>query len=278
MGLFSSIGRWFKALGYLLTGRIDSAREALDTNPHVLKAKYDDIIQDKVKRIQQYKKAVAALVAQQEKKIHQVTKLTDDVQRLEDLKTGAAAKAQQLVKQLKSSGKSETEIHANDDYQKCLSAFNDFSSTLEEKQALITELESSSGEYSTSISEHKVQLQQLLRDMEKIKAEADAAVADMISAKEEKEISDMISGISEDASSKELERLRNLRQKVKAETRISKELAGVDTAKQENEFLEYARKTESSNEFDKLIGLSAETDTAAATQKDAPQVDTKLPE
>ena len=278
MGLFSSIGRWFKALGYLLTGRIDSAREALDTNPHVLKAKYDDIIEDKVKRIQQYKKAVAALVAQQEKKINQVAKLTDEVERLEDLKTGAAAKAKQLVERLKGEGKSETEIHANDEYQKCLSAFNDFNATLEEKQALITELESSATEYAGSISEHKVQLQQLLRDMEKLKAEADAAVADMISAKEEKEISDMITGISEDASNKELERLRNLRQKVKAETRISKELAGVDTAKQESEFLEYARQSESSSEFDKLIGLGAETDAAAAAQTEAPQADTKLPE
>ena len=28
MGVAASIGRWFKALGYLLTGRIDAAREA----------------------------------------------------------------------------------------------------------------------------------------------------------------------------------------------------------------------------------------------------------
>ena len=31
--MFGAIGRWIKAVGYLLTGQIDSARRVLDTNP-----------------------------------------------------------------------------------------------------------------------------------------------------------------------------------------------------------------------------------------------------
>ena len=62
--MFRAIGRWFKALGYLLTGQIDSARRVLDTNPHVIRAKYDAIIRDKVGRIHTYKQAVAGLIAQ----------------------------------------------------------------------------------------------------------------------------------------------------------------------------------------------------------------------
>ena len=42
-----------------------------------------------------------------------------------------------------------------------------------------------------TIGGHKVQLQQLLRDVEMIKAEAHEAVADIITSKQEKEIADM---------------------------------------------------------------------------------------
>ena len=65
----------------------------------------------------------------------------------------------------------------------------------------------------------------------------------------------MLSGISTDGSSEELQRLRQMRQELKAEARISKELAGTDTKAQEAEFLEYARKSTASSEFDSLIGL-----------------------
>ena len=67
--MFGAIGRWIKAIGYLLTGQIDSARRVLDTNPHVVRAKYDAIIRDKVTQIHTYKQAVAGLIAQQENKI-----------------------------------------------------------------------------------------------------------------------------------------------------------------------------------------------------------------
>ena len=64
--MFGAIGRWIKAVGYLLTGQIDSARRVLDQNPHVVRAKYDAIVREKVSRIQTYKQAVAGLIAQPE--------------------------------------------------------------------------------------------------------------------------------------------------------------------------------------------------------------------
>lgn len=276
MGLFGSIGRWFKALGYLLTGRIDAARETLDTNPHVVKAKYDDIIREKVGRIQEYKKAVASLVAQEEKKVQQVRQLTDEVQRLEDLKTGAAAKAKKVVAELQAAGKTQGEIHNHEDYKRCLAAFNDFSSTLAEKQERIAELESGIEEYRGTVSNHKVQLQSLLREVEGLKAESAEMVADVITAREEKEISDMLTGIATDGTAEELQRMRDLRGKIKAEARISKEIAGVDTRAQEAEFMNYARTSEATNEFDALIGLSSE---AESPSRETPAAEPeKLPE
>ena len=262
--MFGALVRWFKAVGYLLTGQIDSARRVIDTNPHVVRAKYDQIVRDKVSQIQIYKQAVASLIAQQENKIAIVKRLTEDVQQLERLRSGALAKAKQTVEQLQKAGKTKEEVHGSEDYKKCLAAYNDFSSTLAEKQSRITEAETDIEAYRKNIADHKVQLQQLLRDVEKVRAEASDAVADIITAKQEKDIADTLSGIAKDGSAEELQRLRQLRQEVRAEARISKEMAGTDTKAQEAEFLEYARKSAASSEFDALLGLAEKTEAAPA--------------
>lgn len=268
--MFRAIGRWFKAIGYLLTGQIDSARRVLDTNPHVVRAKYDTIIRDKVARIQTYKQAVAGLIAQQENKMAVVKRLTDEVQNLERLKAGALAKAKLTVEKLKAAGKTDEEVKADEDYKRCLAAYNDFSATLAEKQSHITDNEQDIEGYRKTIGDHKVQLQQLLREVDKIKAEAHDAVADIITAKQEKDIADMLAGIAQDGTAQELQNLRQLRQEVRAEARVSKELAGTDTKAQEAEFLEYARTSQSNAEFDNLIGLGTPTESKpAAKTKDA---------
>ena len=109
--MFGALGRWIKAVGYLLTGQIDSARRVLDTNPHVVRAKYDAVIRDKVNQIHTYKQAVAGLIAQQENKIGKVKVLTEEVTKLERLKAGALAKAKQTVDRLTAAGKSKEEVH-----------------------------------------------------------------------------------------------------------------------------------------------------------------------
>lgn len=275
--MFRAIGRWIKAVGYLLTGQVDSARRVLDTNPHVIRAKYDEIVREKISRIQQYKQAVAGLIAQEESKTAKIKQLSEEVANLERLKAGALAKAKQTVDKLQSAGKSKEAIHADENYKKCLAAYNDFSSTLAEKQERIEELENNVADYKKTIGEHEVQLQQLLREVEKVRSEAADTVAEVISAKQEKEIADTIAGIAEDGTAEELQSLRKMRQEVKAEARVAKEMAGADTKAQENEFLEYARTSESTSEFDSLIGL-AESAESIDKPKESEGKDTALPE
>ncbi|MEM6313962.1 MAG: hypothetical protein AAF743_07730 [Planctomycetota bacterium] len=275
--MFKAIGKFFRAIGYLFTGKVDEKRRELSKNPHVIQATYDRIVSEKKARIQQYKDAVARMITQEEKKLAKVRSLTDEVNHLEKLKEGAAAKARMTVQQLKAQGMSMEQIKSNDDYMRCLAAFNDFTSTLSEKREHIAELEVDVREISGNVKNHKVQLQQLLREIDKIKEEAAATVADVITSKEEEEIADMLSGISDDRTSKELEEMRDLREQSKAQARVSREMAGTDTAAQEREFLEYARTGVSSDEFDQLIGLADEADTAVATPRQN-EIDAKLPE
>lgn len=277
--MFSALGRYVRAFGYLITGRIDSARKALSANPYVIQATYEKIIEDKTARIHQYKDAVAQMIAQEEKKVATIKTLTGEVNKLEQLKEGAAAKAKSVVDRLKGQGKSMEEIKKNEDYMKCLAAFNDFTSTLAEKNARIAELEADCKTLTGNLANHKVQLQQLLREVDKIREEAAATVADVITSKEEAKIADMVSQISNDTSSKELQEMRDLRQQEKAKARVSRELAGTDTRAQEADFMEYAKTTTGTTEFDKLIGLADEADTAG---KDKPaeekRSETRLPE
>ncbi len=277
--MFGAMFRWVKAVGYLLTGQIDSARRTLDTNPHVMKAKYDEIVREKTARIHQYKQAVAGLIAQKESKVQKVQALTDEMQKLQDLKSGALAKAKNRVNELQAQGAANEAIQSDAEYIKCQGAFRDFSTTLEEKQTRVEELEQDIGEYSQRVSEHKVQLTSLMREIDKLRAEAADAVADIITSREEKEIADTLAGIAKDGTSEELQRMRALRQEVKAEATISKELAGTDTHNQEAEFLAFARDSSANDEFAALMGLAGEADgAAAAPEADASERSSSLPE
>ncbi len=153
------------------------------------------------------------------------------------------------------------------------SCVKDFSSTLAEKTQRISEIEEDLKAMVANVSGHKTQIQALMRELDKLKEEKHDAVADVLSAKEEKEIADMVTGISNDRTTEELRDLRELRAKASANARVSRELAGMDTKKAENEFLEYAQQTEADDEFDALIGLSKEKKSS-----DAPVADSKIPE
>jgi len=275
--VFNAIGRYLRAFGYLITGRIDSARKEMSANPYVMQATYDKIVEEKTRRIGQYKDAVAGLISQEEKKKNKLKELSTDVNRLEQLKAGALAKAKAVAQQLQAKGMSIEDIKKNEEYVKCQAAFTDFSSTVVEKNNHIGELEAEVGQSAQTISSHKVQLQQLLRDIEKIRSEAAGAIADVITAKEEQQIADMLSGISQDGTAKELQDMRDMRQRVKANARISRELAGTDNKKLESDFLDYATRTSSNSEFDALIGLAEKAD-KSSMNAEASKKDARLPE
>jgi phage shock protein A len=281
--MFGALGRWFKAVWYKMTGQIDQARRGLDSDPHVMRATFDNIIKGKVNQIHTYKQAVATLIAQQEKKLAKVKTLTDEVKKLENLKAGALAMAKQTVAKLQGEGQAKEQIHTDADYKKCLTAYNDFAATLTEKQDHIKDLEGDIGEYDGSIANHKVNLQQLQRDIEKLKSEAADSVADVITAKEERDLADMINGISKDGMAKELQNMRDIRQEMRAEARVSKEMAGTDSKAQEAQFLEYARSNTATDEFDSLLGVAegtegAETAASEPKQLEKTSSDSILPE
>lgn len=269
--MFKAVGKYFRAVWYLMTFRVNKASETLRMNPGVISANYDRVIEEKRSRLTQYKDAVSAMIAQEESKKEKLRGITAEVEKLEKLKSGAAAKAKKLVAK---HGGDITAVKGDPDYARCQAAFKDFSSTLAEKQQRATELEEDLKALVTNVTGHKTQIQSLMRELDKLREEKHDAVADVLSASEEKEIADMMTGLSNDRTSEELRELRELRQKASANARISRELAGMDTQRAEAEFLEYAQTTEADDEFDALIGLSEDQE----TQTDQQQHDAQIPE
>ncbi len=270
--MFRAVGRYFRALGYLLTGRVDQARRAVSSNPAVVQATFDNIIQEKKARIGQYKDAVGAMIAQEEKKKSALKKITAEIEKLTKLRDGAAAMARKVVE--RHNGDTEA-VKTDPEYLKCQAAFKDFSTTLKEKQEHAAELDEDIKGFETNIAGHKTQLQSLLHEIEKLKSEKHETVADLLTSKEEREISDMIAGISQDRTSEELQELRDIRDQAKATARVSREVAGVDVQRSEAEFLEYAAASTADSEFDALIGLTKQTEETAAEE---PSERTRIPE
>ena len=108
----------------------------------------------------------------------------------------------------------------------------------------------------TSVA-HQLHITSLHRDLDKIKSEQSETVADLITAREQEEIADMLSGISMDSTSAELARMREIREKAKARSTVAQELAGTDSKSEEEEFLTAARSSATRDEFDAVIFWSA---------------------
>ena len=252
--MFQSLWRYIKAVGYLITGQIDKMRSTLDTNPNVMRANYDEIINQKKEQINEYKNAVAGIITIEQKKKETLKSLVNEIEILEKKKAGAVTKAKSIASEL-----SEEETKQNEDYNRCLNAFKDFSSTLKEKQARADEIENDLENTQQQLKNHKRQLENIQRSITELKQEKEEAIADVISAKHEKEIADVISGISQDTTADELSRLREARTKAKVGASISQELAKTDAASQDMEFLEYANTTDADDEFESLMNFSNKT-------------------
>ena len=271
--------RFFRAIWYTLTGRAHEQADKLMENPEAVRGAFERIIRDKMDNIQQYKAAIGQLIALVENKKNSLKSLTEDVERFEKLKAGAIQKAKATAAELQQQGVADEEIKQNAEYVKCVTAYQDFHSTLEEKNVRITELEADIERSQKEIDTHKNQIQTVQRDLNKIKEEQSETVGDLIIAKEQEQIADMMSGISTDGTSEELSRMREIREKAKGRSIVAQELAGTDSRAEEEEFLAAAQSTTASDEFDSLIFGAQQTDAPPAADDTAEkkESDSELP-
>jgi len=274
----SAIGRFFKALGYLLTFRLDKASEAIMNKPDIVKLRYEEVIQAKAQDIQRVVDAVAGLVHLQEQKKSELKRITQQLAEDEEVVGAVLAEAQDKVKQLQTAGKSEGEIQTNPEYLQLLGEYNDLCSTRDQRKERVETLKTDIQNLEVKLQEQKLNLQHLKRDLDDLKIKAKEDVARLVSAQQEKALNDMLAGISTSDTARELEQLDNIVGQAEAAARVTSELAGTDTRLRRAQLLEKHRGRQYTGEFSKLVGLAKETDTAARTAEKEPAEKVKLPE
>jgi len=277
----NAIGRFFKALGYLLTFRLNKASEAIMSKPDIVKERYDEVIREKAQDIQRVIDAVSGLVHLQEQKKTELKRITKQFAENEELVGAVLAEAQDKVKQLQAAGKSEADIENDPEYMQLLGEYNDICSTKDQNKERTESLKSEIQSLEEKLQEQKLNLQHLKRDLDDLKMKAKEDVARLVTAQQEKALNDMLAGISTSNTSRELEDLDRIVGEAEASARVTSELAGTDTRRRRSQLLEKHRGKKYSGEFSKLVGLAKDTDTAAkqetVSEEETPEK-VKLPE
>lgn len=260
--MFKALARFFRAIGHVLTGRIDGSTKGLNENPAVVRARYDEVIEKKRESILQVRNAVAGLIRNIERKRSELKNTHDEIAQKERLMNGAKAMAAKLAK-----GKSPEEAKQDPEFVKCMRAYQDFKSSLE---LLLQRKESLEADVTQSEQDSKgyeIQLQSLHREMKEMLDERERSVADVAMARETRAANEALAGIANDGTADDLRRLRESVAQARAEAQVTSRLAGTDTARQEAEFIEMAGSMEAESEFiNDIFGTEKPAETPAGSK------------
>jgi len=275
--MFKAMGRYIKALCAMCVGNMDGARRHLNTNKHVIAATFDEMKDDQVASVQAMSEAVAAMIANKERKIAKAKTLSERVAENVEMRDGALAMIEELKGEYDlTTTEGQEALKATEDYQEAAGAYAGLKSEIEDDESTIAELELAVSEDEEQLSSRLAQLGQMKDQIEKIKEEKHATIADVESAKQEKAVNDMINGISQNDSGERMQEMREMRNQMKAEVVVGRKLAGTDTNARKAKFKKFAKRKNASSEFDDLLGLGKVT--ASKEGASTEQVATKLPE
>ncbi len=266
-GLLHTLRTMFTRLGSFvrrLLGRKQAAqKKTMPTAiPDAIRARFEEIINDKTARIERYKQAVVQLTKQWQRKTAALETLAAQVQRLERAQESTLQKANRRVDMLKSAGKLMPEIKAETRFLRYREAYAESSAEFDEAKERFAELETDAEEHLGKIRQHEAQLEILIDELQEIQDEAAEVSSDLITVELEQEIVDLRAGISRENADKELRDLMRQFRKAKASVRITKEIADLDGEARDAEYLEVARKVTAAREFEQSVGLDDTPDTA----------------
>lgn len=259
--------RYLRALWYMMTGRFSAAANALQSNKYVMEATYDRSIAKSGERFQTVKNAVASLMTIEQTRIQEVKNLNEDIAKLEKIQAGAQVAMQKRIDTLRGQGKSKEEILLDAEFIKHSGNYKDASSTLEEKHKQVSDKEDDLKERQSQIAKYKLELQTMQKTHEKLRQEKIEAVADVAISQQAQQIADVLNGIAEDTTDKDLQSVRQARKDAQAKARITSELSGNDARIAESEYLQLASASNADKQLDTLLNWGEEE--SASKMEDA---------
>lgn len=260
--------RYLRALWYICTGRFSAAAESLQSNKYVMEATYDRSIAKSGERFQTVKDAVAKLMSIEATRMVEVKDLTAKAEKLEKIKVGAQTAMQKQIDVLRrqNPGLSKEELQqkaqSDPEFIKHSGNYKDAASSLDQTHQQIADKEADLKERQAQIAKYKLELQGMQKNHEKLRQEKTEAVADVAIAQQAQQIADVLSGIAEDTTDKDLAAVREARKNAQAKAKITAELSGNDAHIAESEYLQLASNKEADKELDNLLNWGEEETTA----------------
>lgn len=250
--------KYLKALWFMVTGRFKAAAEALQENKHVMAASYDNAIAKTGDRFTTVKNAVAELIRVENDRKAEIKNIGTSVTQLNGVKQGAQIAMQKRLDLLKGQGKTKEQILNDPEFIRHKAAFDDASSTLQEKLDRMAEKEADLATRQKQIAQYKAELQRMQRANEALREEKNEALADVAIAQQSEAINAVIAGISTDTTDQDLAAAREARKRAQARATVTAELAGNDARVAESEYLKYASAAKSNTELDGLLNWGDE--------------------
>jgi len=276
--MFKAIARYMKAVFALLTGGVNSMRESLNQNKHVIAATFDEIADDQISAVNTMQEVVSQMLAAKERKVSKIEELSKRIKENGEIRDGAKIMVMELKEKFDlTTPEGQAALKNTSEYKEAASAYENLSKEIEDDENTLAELELAVEEDEQQLSNRLVQLGEMKDQIEKIKREKRETIADVEASKQEIEINNLINGISESATGSRLQELRELRQNVKAKVKITRTLAGTETKTRKAEFKKFVQKAKANSEFDELLGLG-KTVSSQEEVNETEKETTKLPE
>ena len=255
MGLVSSIGMFFKAIGAVLSGKIWRQTKMLNENPDVVRVRYQEVIKRKADRIITVQEAVAGLKRTMQKEAANLNALRKEIKETEEAIAGADAFVQQRASALKKQGLSREAALEDAELKEHLSSKADFESSLGQMKSREADKLAYIERTDAQVKDYMIELRSLQRDLEETRANMERDVADIAIAKEKREVERALAGLSHDTTEGDLQQIRESVEQVKAEADVATELSGTKVTIQREKYKAAARsRLASSAALDKVFG------------------------
>jgi phage shock protein A len=239
MSFFDSLGRFFSSVFGLAEGKTQRMTDKIVTSSaDAIRSQFRKTKEDWSKDYQEMREAVAELIRIREMKSEEVKKITKESEELQQKMAGAI------------------ELYKKTPDERYKAAYAQLADKSDKNELRVKELEAEIDEQHQAIERFKVRLLELQSQIDSLNKEEAETVADIISSQKIKELNDRLSGLSVDSSSKNLEAIRNTRQKSKAVAKLSTELNGLEKTDLDKELQLAGSRSKHLSAFDNAVNDS----------------------
>lgn len=255
---------WLSILWIKFSSIFSGSTRQIMEDPEVFAETLRRAIDAQVADFHKHKDAVAELMAIVIGDKKTLERLEAEMRELEEESEGAIAAAKERAAALQRAGKTTAEIEGDQQYMEALAAYEDNSSTMEEKQKRIDELKARIEANDAKVADHKIMLQKAQREIEKLKAKAAETKAAMYANKALITVNERLSQMSERGTDKDAQEAFEAADRLAAKAQITGELAGNDSTVARERFKAAGQRSRAKAKFADLVGIAGDKDKAAA--------------